>query len=40
MAIAREHTHGVVVKIDHDSEQLAEALAGERAGNPRAGPER
>ena len=26
-----EHTHGVVEKIDHDSKQLAEALAGERA---------
>ncbi len=26
-----EHTHGVVEKIDHDSKQLADALAGERA---------
>ena len=26
-----EHTHGVVEKIDQDSSQLAEALAGERA---------
>ena len=26
-----EHAHGVVVKIDEDSQQLAEALAGEQA---------
>ena len=26
-----EHARGVVVKIDHDSSQLAEALAGEQA---------